>query len=114
MYHLVMYRNAHHGLTTVNMHSVSQVDDTGKHRLPEMIEAIATRTDFEVRSLVPIYQSYNAVTLRADCSAAQLRDAIRARPTKDLTKVELCALITDVALDENESISTDSDSDSSM
>ena len=105
-----MYRNAHHGLTTVSMHSVSQVDDTGKHRLPEMIEAIATRTDFEVRSLVPIYQSYNAVDLRAEYSASKVRDAILARLTKD----GLCALITDVALDENESMSAASDSDASI
>jgi len=92
------------------MYSVSKVDDTGKHRLPKMIEAIATRTDFEVSSLVPIYQSYNAVDLRAECSASKLRDAILARLTKD----GLCALITDVALDENESMSAASDSDASI
>jgi len=106
-----MYRSAHHELTTINIYSVSKYDDTGKIRLLEMIEAIATRTDFEVRSLVPIYQSYTAVKLDAECSAAQLRDAIRARLTKNLPKDELCALITGVTQDKNESISTDSDSE---
>jgi len=89
------------------MYSVSRYDDTGKCRLPEMINAIATRSDFDVRSLVPIYQSYTAVKLDAECSAAQLRDAIRARLTKNLPKDELCALITGVTQDKNESISTD-------
>jgi len=87
-----MYRNAHHELTIITMYSVSKYDGTGKCRLPEMIETIATRTDFEIRSLVLIYQSYNAVKLDAKCSAAQLRDAIDARLTKDLPYEEIMTL----------------------
>ena len=87
-----MYRNAHHELTIITMYSVSKYDGTGKCRLSEMIETMATRTDFEIRSLVLIYQSYNAVKLDAKCSAAQLRDAIDARLTKDLPYEEIMTL----------------------
>jgi len=66
--------------------------------------------DFEVSALIPIYESYNAVVLAAGCSASKLRDAIRSRLTQD----ELYALVTDVVLDENESILIDSESDESI
>jgi len=92
------------------MYSVKKQDDMGKYKLEEIIEVIATRTDFEVRSLIPIYESYNAVDLSTGCSASKLRDAIRARLTKD----ELFALVADVALDENESILIGSDSEADV
>jgi len=92
------------------MYSVKKQDDMGKYKLEEIIEVIATRTDFEVRSLIPIYESYNAVDLSTGCSASKLQDAIRARLTKD----ELFALVADVALDENESILIGSDSEADV
>ena len=100
-----MYLNARHELTTINMYSVSKQDDTGKYRLEEIIEEIATGMDFEVSALIPIYESYNAVTLSEDCSAGKLRDAIRSRLTQD----KLFALVTDVTLDENAPVWIDSD-----
>jgi len=110
LYQLVLYLNVHHELTTLNVYSVSQLDDTGKYRLEEIIEVIATGMDLEVSDLIPIYESYNAVVLAAGRSASKLRDAIRSRLTQD----ELYALVTDVALDENETILIDSDSDESI
>jgi len=100
-----MYLNARHELTTINMYSVSKQDDTGKYRLEEIIEEIATDMDFEVSALIPIYESYNAVTLSEECSAWKLRDAIRSRLTQD----KLFTLVTDVTLDENEPVWIDSE-----
>ena len=62
-----------------------------------MIAAIETRTDFDVRSLVPIYESYRALDLSAECSAGQLRHAIDVRLAKDLPFEEFEALFCDAS-----------------
>ena len=90
-----MHRNAHCELMMINMYSVKKVDDTGKCRLSELIAAIETRTDLDIRSLVPIFRSYQAIDLDATCSAAQLRDAIGVRLEKDLPFEELQAQLCD-------------------
>jgi len=105
LYQLLMYLNAHHELTTINMCSGSKQDDTGKYSLEEIIEEIAKVMDFEVSALIPIYDAYNAVTLSEECSASKLRDAIRSRLTQD----RLFALVADVTLDENVPVWIDSD-----
>jgi len=82
------------------------LDDTGQHTLDEIIAKIATGTDFEVAELIPIYESYTANNVSEGDSASKLRDAIRKR----LLEKDLYDLVTDVALDENESVVSDSDS----
>ena len=74
---------------------MSKYDDTGHCGLPEIIAAIETRTDFDVRSLIPIYQAYRAVDLTADCSAEQLRHAVLLRLTEDLPFEEWDDLFSD-------------------
>ena len=60
-----------------------------------LIAAIATRTDLDVLSLIPIYQAYRAVDLSADCSAEQLRHAILLRVTEYLPNDEWGDLFSD-------------------
>jgi len=100
-----MYVDAHHELTTVNTYSVHQQDDTGKHKLDDIIEGVSTGMYYEPSALIPIYHAYNAVTLAKGCSASKLRDAFRLRLTQD----NLIPLVADVTLDENEPIWIDSD-----
>ena len=60
-----------------------------------MIAAIETRTDFDVRSLVPIYEAYRVLDLTAESSAEQLRHAICMRLTEDLPFEEWDDLFSD-------------------
>jgi len=74
-----MCLNAHHELTNVNIYSVMKKEDTGKHKLDNIIEQIMTGMDYNHSALIPIYDAYNAVQLTKGCTAWQLREAIRSR-----------------------------------
>jgi len=107
LYQLVLYANVHHELTTLHVYPVALLDVTGQHTLEQIIAKIATDMDFQVTALIPIYESYYAADVAAGHSASKLRDAIRSR----LIEKQLFDVVTDIALDENESVVIDSDSD---
>jgi len=73
----------------------------------QIIVKIATGMDFDVAALIPIYEFYTAADVSEGHSASKLRDSIRSR----LIENQLFHLVTDVTLDENESVVIDSDSD---
>jgi len=71
--------DAHHGLKNVNIYSVMNQEDTGKHKLDDIIEGVLTGVYYDRSALIPIYDAYNAVQLTPECTAWQLREAIRSR-----------------------------------
>jgi len=105
LYQLLTCLNAHHELKTVVVCSACKQEDTGKHKLDDIIKEVATGTHYESSELIPIYDAYNAATLNQGGSAWRLRDAIRSRLTQD----DLIALVADVTLDENAPLWIDSD-----
>ena len=78
-----MCLNAHHELKTVNIYSVHKQDDTGKHKLDDIIKGVVTGMYYDRSALIPIYDAYNAVKLTKWCSAWKLREAIRSRLIQD-------------------------------
>ena len=54
-------------------------EDTGKHKLDDIIKGVMTGMYYERSALIPIYDAYNAVQLTKGCTAWQLRAAIRSR-----------------------------------
>ena len=107
MSQLLMCLHVHHQLLTVDVCSVCKRTDTGKYKLDDMIEKIATGTLYDPNDLIPIYDAYNAAEhpLEEGCSAWRLRGAIHSRLTRD----DLDGKVADVTLDENAPISLDSD-----
>ena len=104
MYLLVLYVNVHHELTPVHVYQVEVLDDTGQYSLDEILAKIATGMDFDIDALILIYEAYSNV---GEGHSAKLRDAIRLR----LMEKGLFGLVTDIALDENESVVIDTDSE---
>jgi len=49
-----MCLNTHHELTTVNKYSVRKQDDTGKHKLNDTIDGVATGMYYDRISLIAI------------------------------------------------------------
>jgi len=78
-----MCLNAHHELKTVNIYSVHIQDDTGKHKLDDIIKGVMTGMYYDRSALIPIYDAYNAVKLTKWGSAWKLREAIRSRLIQD-------------------------------
>ena len=74
---------ARHQLLTMYVCSVDKLTDTGKYKVEEMIQQIATGTNYECKDLIPILDAYNAATLEKGCTAWRLRDAIRSRLAQD-------------------------------
>jgi len=74
-----MYLCAQHELKNVNIHPVNKLEDTGKHKLDDIIAGVMTGTHYECSALIPIYNAYNAVQLTKECTAWQLRAALRSR-----------------------------------
>jgi len=91
-----MCLNAHHELKTVVVCSACKQEDTGKHKLDDIIEGVLTGVYYDRSALIPIYDAYNAVQLTPGCTAWQLREAIRSR----LIQENLIPLVAVVSLDE--------------
>jgi len=91
-----MCLDAHHELKTVNIYSVHKYDDTGKHKLDDIIKGVMTGMYYDRSALMPIYDAYNAVKLTKWYLAWKLREAIRSRLIQD----NLIPLVAVVRLDE--------------
>jgi len=74
---------ARHQLLTMHVCSVDKLTDTGKYKVEEMIQQIATGTNYECKDLIPILDAYNASDLDEGHTAWRLRAAIRSRLTQD-------------------------------
>jgi len=104
MYKLALYVNVHHELTPVHVYPVELLKDTGQYSLDVILVKIATGTDFSIDELIPIYDAFSKVGAG---HSAKLRDAIGLR----LQKEGRFGLVSDVALDANESDEIDTDSE---
>ena len=71
--------------------------DTGKYKVDDIIQKVATGTLYDPNMLVPIYDAYKASNAQAGCTASRLRDAIHSR----LTRENLIGLVAADTLDEN-------------
>jgi len=74
---------ARHQLLTMHVFSVDKLTDTGKYKVDDMIQQIATGTNYECKDLIPILDAYNASNLDEGHTAWRLRAAIRSRLTQD-------------------------------
>jgi len=74
---------AHHQLLTMHVCSVDKLTDTGQYKVDDMIDQIATGTNYECKDLIPILDAYDAAELDEGCTAWKLRDAIRTRLAQD-------------------------------
>ena len=97
MYKSALYVNVHHELTPVYVCPVDVLDDTGQYSMDVILDKIATGTDFSIDELIPIYDAFSTVGAG---HSAQLRGAIGLR----LKKEGRFGLVSDVAIDANESV----------
>ena len=98
-----MCLHAHHQLLTVHVCSVHKLTDTGKYKVDDMIQKIATGTNYDCKDLIPICDAYNASDLDVGHTAWRLRAAIRSRLSQDAGEGKAAA----VTLDANAPISLD-------
>jgi len=73
---MLMCLIARHELKTVHIYSVHKQDDTGQHKLDDIIKGVMTGMKYDRSTLKPIYDAYKAVKLAEGCSAMKLREEI--------------------------------------
>jgi len=81
--------------------SVDKLTDTGKYKVEEMIQQIATGTNYECKDLIPILVAYNASNLDEGTTTWRLRAAIRLRLTQDAREAKAAAVTLDVNVSKN-------------
>jgi len=84
---------------------VDKLTDTGKYKVDDMIQKVATGAHYDSKDLIPICDAYNASVLEKGSTAWRLRGAIRSRLAQDA----LDGKVADVTLDANAPISLDSE-----
>ena len=96
-----MCLHAHHQLLTVHVCSVHKLTDTGKYKVDDMIQKIATGTNYDCKDLIPILVAYNASNLDEGTTTWRLRAAIRLRLTQDAREAKAAAVTLDANVSKN-------------
>ena len=67
---------ARHELKSGHIYSVHKQDDTGKHCVEFLIQAVLTGTHYDLSKLKPIYDAYTRLVLDKKGSSWKLQKAI--------------------------------------
>jgi len=78
---------------------VKQLAGTGKYKVDDMIQKIATGTNYDSKALIPICDAYNASVLDVGHTAWRLRAAIRLRLAQDAPDGKVAAVTLDASVD---------------